>query len=88
MTAPPVALRASDADRERAVEVPRGPLTADLPVAPERCPEADEAPYIVFVVLVGAWIAAVTALGVFIPPLPLLLFLLYRVTKARRWRAA
>jgi uncharacterized protein DUF1707 len=123
-----VAIRASDADRERVVEILRRghvdgrltlaeleersatayaartwddlvPLTADLPEHPGERPERPVPPvrpmrpawgargarerggppYVVAAVLLGTWIAAMAAFGVFIPPLPLLFLLVLRV---------
>lgn len=124
MADPGIAIRASDADRERVVEILRrghvdgrltlaeleersatayaartwdelAPLTADLPAPPREhaarpvrvagalgVPEG--ATYVVAAALLGAWVVAVTVFGVFIPPLPLLLFIVFRMTMVRR----
>jgi hypothetical protein len=120
MADPRIAVRASDADRERVVEILRrghvdgrltlaeleersataysartcaelAPLTADLPAPPaERAARVREGPsyagpsYVVFAALLGAWVVAIAVFGVFIPPLPLLLFLVLRMTMVRR----
>jgi hypothetical protein len=50
----------------------------------EARPVTGEAGHVVFTVLLGSWIVAVTASGVLIPPVPLLVFLLFRVSARRR----
>lgn len=68
------------------------PLTADLPAPPRERAARGGGPlavpegttYVVVAALLGAWVVAVTVFGVFIPPLPLLLFIVFRMTMARR----
>lgn len=65
------------------------PLTADLPDPPaprarRSAPIQAGPPAVVFAALLGAWIVAVAVFGVFIPPVPLLLFVAFRVLVARR----
>ena len=62
------------------------PLTADLPAprATRSAPTHAGPPAVVFAALLGAWIVAVAVFGVFIPPVPLLLFVAFRVLVARR----
>jgi uncharacterized protein DUF1707 len=121
MADPGIEIRASDADRERAVEILRvghvdgrltlaeleersatayaartraelAPLTADLPAPPppERAAHAARVPGgatpVVVAALAGAWIVMVAVFGVVIPPLPLLLFIVFRMAVARRGR--
>ena len=118
MADPGIEIRASDADRERVVEILRighvdgrltlaeleersatayaartreelAPLTADLPAPPpERAARAARVAGgvtpVVVAALAGAWIVMVAVFGVVIPPLPLLLFLVFRMATARR----
>ncbi|MBC6462532.1 hypothetical protein [Actinomadura sp. HBU206391] len=58
-----------------------------LPVALWSNPDTGVARYVIFAVLLGSWIVAVAAAGVIIPPVPLLIFLLFRLfrlTERRR----
>ncbi|MBC6464963.1 hypothetical protein [Actinomadura alba] len=79
MTSPPIAAHARTPVRV-------GWAAADQ-VVPRPRSEAGEAGRVVFIVLLGSWIVAVTASGVLIPPVPLLVFLLFQVS-ARRRRAS
>jgi hypothetical protein len=60
------------------------PAATAAPAVPSRGTETGEARYVMFTVLLGSWIVAVTAAGVLIPPVPLLVFLLFRVAARRR----